>query len=267
VSEANEPARPAPENQSRLRVVFTLIVVIALGALLAWWLRPPARPPVSQRTAESRPASPAAPARVPEPAPAPPAPPAATPSRRDRPRTPVASAPDARPAPVVARRLKVTSDVDGAFVFVDRKFVGKTPLDTPDVAPGHHQLNVSSEGYEGVSQGVEIAEQGTTEVDVSLKTVRLNASVDVVHKHGVGSCEGKLFADTRGLRYDTTNRDDRFTLSFADIETFTLDYRQKTLRVKRREGRTWNFTTRAANADPLLVFQRDVDRARARLAH
>jgi len=54
---------------------------------------------------------------------------------------------------------------------------------------------------------------------------------------------------------------------FADVETFTLDYLQKTLRVKKRDGRTWNFTTRAANADPLLVFQRDVDRARARLAH
>jgi hypothetical protein len=37
--------------------------------------------------------------------------------------------------------------------------------------------------------------------------------------------------------------------------------------VKKRAGRTWNFTTRTADADPLLVFQRDVDRARARLTH
>jgi hypothetical protein len=260
LTEANEPSPRPPVGQSRLRVVFTLIVVIALGALLAWWLRPVPRT-AARRAPEPRPA-PAAAARSAEPAPAT----ADHPSRRERPKASTASEP-ATPSPAAVPRLKVTSDVDGAFVFVDRKFVGKTPLDAGEIAPGHHQLNVSSEGYEGVSRSVEIAETGATEIDVSLKTVRLNASVDVVHKHGVGSCEGKLSADVHGLRYETSNKDDGFTLSFADVETFTLDYMQKTLRVKKRGGRTWNFTTRAANADPLLVFQRDVDRARARLAH
>ena len=223
MTQANGRPSPAPGSLSRLRVIFTLLVVIVMGALLAWWLRP-VPPPVQKRSTAS-------------------------------------------PAPAAVPRLKVTSDVEGASVFVDRKFVGKTPLDTGEITPGHHQLKVSSEGYEGVSQGVEIAGTGATEVEVSLKTVRLDASVDVVHKHGMGSCEGKLFAGVHGLRYETNNRDDGFTLAFADIETFTLDYPQKTLRVKKRAGRTWNFTTRAADADPLLVFQRDVDRARARLPH
>ena len=262
MSEANEPSSPPPEGQSRLRVVFTLIVVIALGAVLAWWLRPVPRTS-ARRTPGPRPA-PAAAAPSTESAPAPAAP--ERPSRRERPKASAASEP-ATPSPAGVPRLKVTSDVDGAFVFVDRKFVGKTPLDTAEIMPGHHQLNVSSEGYEGVSRSVEIAETGATEVDVSLKTVRLNASVDVVHKHAMGSCEGKLFADVHGFRYETSNKDDGFTLPFADVETFTMDYMQKTLRVKKRGGRTWNFTTPAANADPLLVFQRDVDRARARLAH
>jgi hypothetical protein len=264
VTEANGPT-PPPESQSRLRVVFTLLVVIGLGALLAFWLRPVPRPP-AQKGAEPRPA-PAAAAPASEPAPATPAPASERPSRRERPRAGATPAPGAEGAPSAVPRLKVTSDVRGASVFVDRKFVGNTPVDTDEITPGHHQLKVSAEGYEGVSQGVEIAETGATEVDVSLKTVRLDTSVDVVHKHGVGSCEGKLFADVHGLRYETSNRDDAFSLAFADLETFTLDYRQKTLRVKKRAGRTWNFTTRAANADPLLVFQRDVDRARARLAH
>jgi len=202
-----------------------------------------------------------------EPAPATPAPATERPSRRERPAARAAPAHEAERAPSAVPRLKVTSDVEGAFVFVDRKFIGKTPLDTGEITPGHHQLKVSSEGYDGLSQGVEISETGTTEVEVSLKTVRLDTSVDVVHKHGVGSCEGKLFADLHGLRYETSNRDDAFSLAFADMEAFTLDYLQKTLRVKKRVGRTWNFTTRAANADPLLVFQRDVDRARARLPH
>jgi len=202
-----------------------------------------------------------------EPAPATRAPATERPSRRERPAAGATPAHEAARAPTAVPRLKVTSDVEGAFVFVDRKFIGKTPLDTGEIPPGRHQLKVSSEGYDGLSQGVEISETGTTEVEVSLKTVRLDTSVDVVHKHGVGSCEGKLFADLHGLRYETGNRDDAFSLAFADMETFTLDYLQKTLRVKKRVGRTWNFTTRAANADPLLVFQRDVDRARARLPH
>ncbi len=262
MSEANEPTPPAPGRQSRLRVVFTLIVVISLGALLAWWLRPVPQPPARKGPAAPRPA-PAAAAPSSEPAPATPS---ERPSRRERPRAGTTPAPG-ETALAAVPRLKVTSDVEGAFVFVDRKFVGKTPLDTGEITPGHHQLKVSSEGYDGVSQGVEIAETGPTEIDVSLKTVRLDTSVDVVHKHGMGSCEGKLLADVHGLRYETSNRDDAFTLAFADMETFTLDYLQKTLRVKKRAGRTWNFTTRAADADPLLVFQRDVDRARARLTH
>lgn len=99
----------------------------------------------------------------------------------------------------------------------------------------------------------------------SLKTVVLDARVPVVHTHRFGSCEGTLVADVRGLRYDTTDRDDAWTLPFADLETFALDYQGKALRIKQRGGRTWNFTTRTANADPLLVFQRDVDHARTRL--
>ena len=266
MTEADEPTPPAPDSQSRLRVVFTLLVVIALGAMLAWWLRPVPQPPAQAGPEAPRPA-PAVAVPSSEPAPATPAMPSDRPVRRARPRAGATPVPEAETAPAALPRLKVTSDVEGAFVFVDRQFVGKTPLDTGEVTPGHHQLKVTSEGYDGVSQGVEIAETGATEVEVSLKTVRLDTSVDVVHKHGLGSCQGKLLADVHGLRYETSNRDDAFTLAFADLETFTLDYLQKTLRMKKRAGRTWNFTTRAADADPLLVFQRDVDRARARLAH
>ena len=61
------------------------------------------------------------------------------------------------------------------------------------------------------------------------------------------------------------NQDDAWTLTFGDLEKFALDYQSKTLRIKQRGGRTWNFTTLASNADPLLVFQREVDHARSRL--
>ena len=102
-------------------------------------------------------------------------------------------------------------------------------------------------------------------MSVSLRTLALNASVPVVHKHRLGSCDGTLAADIHGLRYQTANQDDAWTLTFGDLEKFALDYQSKTLRIKQRGGRTWNFTTLASNADPLLVFQREVDHARSRL--
>jgi hypothetical protein len=163
--------------------------------------------------------------------------------------------------------LQVSSDVGGANVFVDRHFVGKTPLETSEVSAGKHELNVSAPGYDGVAESVDIAESGATRVHVSLKTVRLDASVPVVHKHALGSCEGTLRADPSGLRYETSNASDAFELKFDDLETFTVDYAQKILRVKKRGGRTWNFTTKSPTADPLVAFQNQVDHAREQLAH
>jgi hypothetical protein len=97
------------------------------------------------------------------------------------------------------------------------------------------------------------------------KDVALDASVDVVHKHGMGSCQGRLAADVQGLRYETSNKGDAFTIAFADLESFDVDYLQKNLRVKRKGGKTWNFTDPSGNADKLFVFHRDVAKARDRL--
>jgi PEGA domain len=259
-SESGEPG----QARSRLSIAIALSVVVALCALLAWWLKPPERPaaPAVQATPE-----PGAGTSLTPPATAAPAPPV-RPRRRE-------SKPEATKAPVEPvsvpqtpkpPTLHVTSDVAGALVFVDRKFLGKTPLETDDVQLGSHRLQVSAEGYDGVSQSIEIAHAGPTDVAVSLKTVVLDAHVPVVHKHRFGSCEGSLVADVRGLRFETSNTDDAWTLPFSALETFSVDYKSKTLQIKQREGRSWNFTTRTSNADPLLVFQREVDHARSRLA-
>jgi len=55
-------------------------------------------------------------------------------------------------------------------------------------------------------------------------------------------------------------------LRFEDVDIFVVDYLKKSLRVKKRGGRTWNFEDPNGQADPLFVFHRDVDKARARLA-
>ena len=68
------------------------------------------------------------------------------------------------------------------------------------------------------------------------------------------------------MRYETGNREDAFTLRFEDVDIFVVDYLKKNLRVKKRGGRTWNFEDPKGQADPLFVFHRDVEKARARLA-
>jgi hypothetical protein len=102
-------------------------------------------------------------------------------------------------------------------------------------------------------------------VTVRFKEVRLDARADVVHKHGIGSCQGMLVATPHGLRYDTTNKGDAFTVPLTNLEVFAVDYLEKNLKVKIKGGKQYNFTDPMGNADSLFVFQRDVDKARQRL--
>ena len=147
-------------------------------------------------------------------------------------------------------------------MFLDRKFLGTTPLDTRDVEPGTHRLNVSAEGYEMYGESVELA-AGPNQVTVRFKEVRLDERVEVAHKHGVGSCRGVLHATPSGMRFDADKPADSFEAAFTTLEPLQVDYLAKTLRVKQKTGKTWNFTS--DSADALLVFQKKVEAARARL--
>ncbi len=121
-----------------------------------------------------------------------PAPPAQPPRRRQstrsrdatpRPKKKVeAAAPPPEPAAPTAGELHIDSDVPGAMVFLDRKFVGNAPVTAKDVTPGTHRLNVTAEGYEGYSEPIEVA-VGPADVMVKFKEIRLKEAVDVVHKH------------------------------------------------------------------------------------
>jgi hypothetical protein len=159
-------------------------------------------------------------------------------------------------------RLRVDADVPGANVFLDRKFLGTTPVETRDFEPGPHRLNVSAEGYEMYGETIELS-NGSNERVIRFKEVRLDERVDVVHKHGVGSCKGRLHATSAGLRFEADKAGDSFTAPFASLEPLLVDYLQKNLRVKLKGGKTYNFTS--DSADALLVFQKTVEAARARL--
>lgn len=163
-------------------------------------------------------------------------------------------------APV--RSLRVDSDVPDASVFLDRKYVGKTPVEVEDVESGPHRLNVSAEGYEMYAETIEVAD-GAREVRVRFKEVKLDESVAVAHKHGLGSCEGRLVATVEGLRYETTKTEDAFSVPLGGIEELSVDYLKSSLRLRLRNGRSYNFSGKSADA--LLAFQKKVEAARRRL--
>ena len=257
-----------PEPPPRRRGVrFGLILLaVALAAGAAAILLPRLAPPEDEgeRAAVAPPpAAPTAPA-APEPAPEPEPAPAPEPE-------PAAPAPEPEPdpepdppAPPPAVLLRVTSDVAGAQVFIDRRFAGTTPFESHEIEPGRRRINVSAPGYDGYAEDVEIGSELTT-VAVRFRDVRLDQAIAVVHRHRFGDCEGRLVADAGGIAY-RTEHDDAFEVSFSDIEEFAVDYLEHNLRLKVRGGRTYNFTDHRENADALFVFHREVEHARERLA-
>ncbi len=260
----------APEPNSRWPIMLAGAAAGFAIVTAVWWFTRPApvareAPPaqVERRPVEPERAAPAAPAGAARTTPAP-----REPRARAR-SAPEPAAPAAVDTPAVvtpARELTVDVDVEGAMVFLDRKFLGTAPIRTSDVAEGAHQLNVSAQGFDGVARSIDVAESGPTAVTIRLKEVRLNEAVDVVHKHGVGSCQGRLTADLAGLKYVPQSGDDGFTVPLDAIASFDIDYMKKNLRIRNKGGKTWNFESPTGSADPLFVFHRDVSKARTRLA-
>ena len=212
--------------------------------------RPPAVKEEAPKAEAPRP-EPARPSARREPAPKPEAAPAPTP----------AAAPVEAPE---AGILNIQSDVPGAKIFIDREYIGLTPVTAQNIRPGSHVLNASAQGYDVIADTIEVS-PGSRDILIKLKEVRLDSKLDVVHKHRIGSCKGRLIATPQGLRYETSNKDDAFNSTLLDLETFQVDYLEKNLRVKAQKGKRYDFTDPEGNADRLFVFHRDVDKARERL--
>ena len=171
----------------------------------------------------------------------------------------------AAPAAPTLATLTLESDVPGASVFIDRQFVGNTPLTLERLEPGAKQIQLTATGFDSIQRRIELV-PGPNNITMRIKEVSLDAKTPVVHRHAMGSCDGTLVATLDGLRYETSNKGDAFTLPYAQVETFVVDYLEKNLRVKQRGGKTWNFTNKNENADALFVFHRDVEAARKKLA-
>ena len=260
-------AEPPPPSSRRGWLYFLAAFALAAGAgyylYVSGLLTPVAD--TERRTAVEAPA-PARPtgAAPAEPAPEPSEAPAPEPEPEPEPGPEPEPEPEPAAAPPPAVLLRVTSDVDGAEVFIDRRYAGTTPFESYDVEPGRRRVNVSAPGYEGHAEDVEITADLTT-IDVRFRQVRLDQRIPVVHKHRFGDCEGHLVATTGGIEY-VTDDDDAFRVDLHGLEEFAVDYMAQNLRLKVRGGRTYNFTDNAENADALFVFHRAVVEARDRLA-
>lgn len=243
-------SEPTPDSGGRRHWIVLMLpagIVVAAIAVALWvFARQPAGTPKSPPVAPRARTSP-----LPRPTPVAPAIPEAFATPRPR----------ARPEAAVAT-LRVDADVPGANVFLDRKFLGTTPVETREFAPGPHRLNVSADGYEMYGETIDLA-AGSREVVIRFKEVRLDEQLDVAHKHGVGSCRGRLAATIAGLRYQADKAGDSFEAPFSSLEPLQVDYLNRNLRVRQRGGKTWNFT--ADSADALLTFQKAVEKAREKL--
>jgi hypothetical protein len=214
--------------------------------------RPAATPGTNASRAASSSATPDRPAAAPRPA-----------ARAPKPEAEPEPAP--ADAPLESGTLRIDADVPKAQVFIDRQFVGTTPLTAENVKPGTHQLNVTAEGFDGIAQTIDV-EPGPRDLTFRFREVGLDATVAVVHKHRMGSCQGRLVATAEGITYETADKEDGFTAPLSDLESFQVDYQDKNLRIKLRRGRQFNFADPDGNADRLFVFHRDVEKARQRLA-
>jgi hypothetical protein len=253
----------------RALVSFLAFVVVLAVGFAFWRSRPPAPPAKSATAATTKtdtpaiaPATPAAPPPVATPSAA--APSAPTRRRAPAPATETPAAEAAAAAESTTGTLHIDSDVTGAQVFIDRRFIGVVPVTESDVPAGNHRINVVATGSESLAENVDVA-PGPRGLHFNFKEIRLDASIAVVHKHRMGSCNGRLIATPQGLRYETTDKDDAFSAPLGDFEIFDVDYLAKELRVKLKKGKRYEFTDPDANADRLFVFQRDVDKVRQRL--
>ena len=64
------------------------------------------------------------------------------------------------------------------------------------------------------------------------------------------------------LTYATAHKEDGFRVAFSEIDAFDLDAASRNLRIRRRGGKTWNFTTRDDASAALASFHKDAARFR-----
>jgi hypothetical protein len=238
-------------------IIVTLLVLLIAGGIGLFVLMRPLvmAPPVKPVESATLPALPSS-------TPSPTATPSSKPST-PTPKSTTSPTPTPETTPTTGT-LVFESDVPDTGVFIDRVYLGQAPVTARDIKPGRHMVNVSATGYDGFAETIDVA-AGTRTLSYKFKEVRLDASAAAIHKHAIGSCKGTLHATPKGLTYDTQDPNDHFSVALTDLETFTVDFAQKNLRVKIKGGKTYNFTDPDGNAERLYAFHNVVEKARQRI--
>jgi hypothetical protein len=242
--------------KNRVLVIIAAGLIVLGGATAFFYVSGPPR--VEPARPEPPPVVTPTPARKPDPTPVPS--PAVAPRAGAAESSPAAT-PEASPT---TGTLIIESDVPETSVFLDRVYLGNAPVTARDVPPGPHRVNLSASGYDGYVDTIDVV-PGTRTISAKFKEIRLDATLAVVHKHAMGSCTGTLHATPQGLTYESSNKDDAFTAPLTGLETFTMDYLAKTLRLKVKGGKSYNFTDPDGNVNRLYLFHQDVDKVRQRL--
>lgn len=124
--------------------------------------------------------------------------------------------------------LRIRSIPDGADVTINGRFVGRTPLNVRDLAPGTHRIRIEKSGFVGVDRWVRLQEDSLLEMDVVLE-----------QRFGILSLE--LHPDDADVYIDGLLRSgDTFRLPVAEYTLYVSrfgyqDYRE---RVSIKENRT-----------------------------
>ena len=235
-------------------ILFAVVLVFGGGAALFYFSSdaPAPEPSPSPRVDAPRPSASPTPSTEPSPR--------STPKPAEK---PAESTPTPEPSPTTGT-LVIESDVPGTSVFVDQVFLGTAPVTAKDLRPGPHRVNMSATGYEGFVDTIDI-QPGTRTFSYSFKEIRLAASIAVTHKHSIGSCAGHLKATPKGITYETDNKGDAFSVALTDLDTFTVDYLEKNMKVKIKNGKTLNFVDAGGDVNRLYLFHREVEKTRQRI--
>src|SRR5262245_9407133 len=144
-------------------LIGAVVAVIVLGGA-AYYLHRPRPKPVEVVT--PAPAPRVVPKKVDPPAPIVTTPAAETPKKAPPKKAAAEPAPaPAAPAAPTHASLKLESDVPGASVFIDRQFVGNTPLSLDKLEPGSKRIQLTATGFDSVQKTIELT-PGPNEVTI-----------------------------------------------------------------------------------------------------
>ncbi|TVQ27086.1 MAG: PEGA domain-containing protein [Spirochaetaceae bacterium] len=93
-------------------------------------------------------------------------------------RRPVSGDADASPVRADEPRLRVITRPDDARVSIDNRYVGRTPLDIDDIAPGRYWLYVEKEGFVQIERRITIEERGSLVIELELEQITGFLQVD-----------------------------------------------------------------------------------------